>query len=84
MAIGDMAIAPSNENYIYVGTGEANGGGGSLAYDGLGVYKSTDAGDTWTSTGLEEVGSIGKVVVDPEDANRVYVAAMGDLFWRLR
>ncbi len=80
LAIGDMAIAPSDENTLYVGTGEANGGGGSLAYDGLGVYKSTDAGDTWKFSGLEEVGSIGKVVVDPTDPNKVLVAAMGDLF----
>ncbi len=80
LAIGDMAIAPSDENILYVGTGEANGGGGSLAYDGLGVYKSTDAGESWQFSGLEEVGSIGKVIIDPLDPNKVFVAAMGDLF----
>lgn len=80
LAIGDMAIAPSDENIMYVGTGEANGGGGSIAYDGLGVYKSTDAGNTWTAVGLETVGSIGKVVIDPTNPDRVWVAAMGDLF----
>ena len=80
LSIGDIAIAPSDPNQIYVGTGEANAGGGSLAYDGLGVYKSIDAGDTWAGTGLVDVGSIGKVVVDPANPERVYVAAMGDLF----
>lgn len=80
LSIGDIAIAPSDPNQIYVGTGEANAGGGSLAYDGLGVFKSNDAGDSWTDVGLTNVGSIGKVLVDPNNANRVYVAAMGDLF----
>ncbi len=80
LSIGDIAIAPSDPNLIYVGTGEANAGGGSLAYDGLGVFKSTDAGDTWTDTGLSDVGSIGKVLVDPNNPDHAYVAAMGDLF----
>lgn len=80
LSIGDMALAPSNEDIIYVGTGEPNAGGGSLAYDGLGVFKSTDAGNTWTALGLENVGSIGKVVVDAGDPNKVFVAAMGPLF----
>lgn len=80
LSIGDMALAPSNNNVIYVGTGEANAGGGSLAYDGYGMYKSADAGSTWTHIGLEDVGSIGKVTVDPQDPNRVFVAAMGNLF----
>jgi len=80
LSIGDIALAPSNNDVIYVGTGEANAGGGSLAYDGYGVYKSTDAGTNWTHIGLEDVGSIGKVTVDPQNPNRVFVAAMGDLF----
>ncbi len=80
LSIGDIALAPSDPNTIYVGTGEANAGGGSLAYDGLGVFKSTDTGATWADVGLTDVGSIGKVVIDPQTPDRVYVGAMGDLF----
>lgn len=78
LSIGDMAIA--GDKTIFVGTGEANAGGGSLAYDGVGVYKSTDEGNNWEWKGLADVGSIGKVVVNPNNANEVYVAAMGHLF----
>ena len=80
LSIGDMAFAPSNERIIYVGTGEANAGGNSLAYDGLGVYKSTDQGANWQHLGLEDAGSIGKVLVAPDNPDLVYVAAMGTLF----
>ena len=80
LAIGDIAIARSNPEVIYVGTGEANAGGGSLAYDGLGVYKSSDRGESWEHIGLEGVGSIGRVAIDPENENTVFVAAMGRLF----
>ena len=80
LAIGDMAISVSNPEMIYVGTGEANSGGGSLAYDGIGVYKSGDRGETWEHIGLEGVGSIGRVAIDPTDENKVFVAAMGRLF----
>ncbi len=78
LSIGDITIA--SDRTIYVGTGEANAGGGSLAYDGVGVYKSVDEGAAWGWKGLADVGSIGKVVVNPNDANEVYVAAMGHLF----
>lgn len=80
LAVGDIALAPGNEDVIYVGTGEANAGGGSIAYDGLGVFRSGDGGTTWESRGLEEVGSIGRIVVDPQNDDRLYVAAMGTLF----
>ena len=80
LSIGDMELAPSNNDIIYVGTGESNAGGGSLAYDGLGIYRSENAGATWTHLGLEEIGSVGKVEVAPDDPNTVFVAAMGDLF----
>ncbi len=80
LSIGDLAVAPSQPQTIYVGTGESNAGGGSLAYDGLGVFKTTDGGDSWTAIGLEEMGSIGKVLVHPDDPNTVFVAAMGYLF----
>lgn len=78
LSIGDLTIAA--DKTIYVGTGEANAGGGSLAYDGVGVYKSTDEGKNWEWKGLADVGSIGKVVTNPNNAAEVYVAAMGHLF----
>ncbi|MEM1215335.1 MAG: T9SS type A sorting domain-containing protein [Bacteroidota bacterium] len=80
LAIGDLALAPSNPQIVYAGTGEPNAGGGSLAYDGLGIYRSADGGQTWEAKGLPTVGSVGRVAVDPTDENRVYVAAMGTLF----
>jgi len=80
LSIGDMAISNLDDQVLYVGTGEANAGGGSLAYDGEGVYKSVDGGDNWLNIGLENVGSIGRVAIDPLDDNIVYVAAMGTLF----
>lgn len=80
LSIGDIAIAPSDPNIIYVGTGEANAGGGSLTYDGAGIYKSTDAGATWTSVGLELTRNTGRIVIDPQNPDRVFAATMGDLF----
>ena len=80
LSIGDMDIAPSNNNILYVGTGESNAGGGSLAYDGFGVFKSDDGGITWIPKGLENVGSIGRVAIHPTNPDIVYVAAMGTLF----
>jgi len=80
LSIGDIAIAPSNPEIIYAGTGEVNGGGGSLTYGGTGVYKSTDSGQSWQHLGLVETRFIGRVVVDPQDSDRVFVAAMGKLF----
>ena len=80
LAVGDLDIAPSDPSTIYVGTGEANAGAGTLAYDGFGVYKSTDGGDNWQHLGLEESGSVGRIEVHPQDPDRAYVAAMGFLF----
>lgn len=80
LSIGDIAIAPSDPNIIYVGTGEANAGGGSLAYDGDGVYRSSNAGETWENIGLEESRNIGRMVVHPYNPDVLYVAAMGNLF----
>jgi photosystem II stability/assembly factor-like uncharacterized protein len=79
-SIGDLAFAPSNPDVIYVGTGEANGGSGSLTYDANGVYKSIDGGTTWTNIGLEETSMIGRVAVHPTDPEIVLVAAMGDMY----
>jgi photosystem II stability/assembly factor-like uncharacterized protein len=80
LSIGDIAIDPSDKNTLYVGTGEPNAGGGSVTYDGRGLFKSTDAGQTWTALGLENSGSIGRIEVDPKNPNRLFVAAMGRLF----
>ena len=80
LAIGDIAIAPSDEDIIYVGTGEPNAGGGSIAYDGNGVYRSDDSGETWSQIGLEETGSISKIIVHPTNPDIAYAGAMGHLF----
>lgn len=80
LSIGDIAIAPSDPDVIWVGTGEANAGGGSMSYDGFGIYKSNDAGNSWEHVGLENSGSIGRLVVHPQDPQTCYVAAMGRLF----
>jgi len=78
--IGDLAYAPSHPDRIYVGTGEANGGGGSSTYPGIGVYRSDDRGQTWLRTGLEDSRFIGRVVVHPTNPDWVYAAAMGELY----
>lgn len=70
-SIGAMAVASSNPNVIYVGTGEQT--------QGNGVYKSTDAGATWTNIGLKETHTITGILVDPRDPDVVLVAAAGDM-----
>lgn len=80
LSIGDLAVAPSDPLTLYAGTGEANGGGGSMTYDGLGVFKTTDGGMSWAALGLDNIGNVGKIAVHPTDPDRVFVAAMGDLF----
>ncbi|MGD8330768.1 MAG: hypothetical protein PVJ49_15160, partial [Acidobacteriota bacterium] len=74
-SIGDIAVAPSDPDIIYVGTGEANIFRASMA--GVGVYKSTDAGRTWHHMGLSDTQTIGRIVVHPTDPDIVYVAASG-------
>jgi photosystem II stability/assembly factor-like uncharacterized protein len=80
LSIGAVAIDPTNPTTVYAGTGEVNPGGGSVAYGGIGILKSTDLGDTWVPLGLEGSGSIGRIRIDPTDPARIYVAAMGDLW----
>jgi hypothetical protein len=77
-SIGDIAIAPSDPNVVYVGMGEPNNRQSSSI--GNGVYGTKDGGKTWTFLGLDEVQSIGRVAVDPINPNIVFVAAVGHLF----
>jgi photosystem II stability/assembly factor-like uncharacterized protein len=77
-SIGDIAIAPSNPSIVWVGTGEPNNRQSSSFGDG--IYKSTDAGKTFTNMGLKETQTIARIVVHPKDPNIVYVAVLGHLF----
>ncbi|MGC1934615.1 MAG: hypothetical protein WA681_06305 [Candidatus Acidiferrales bacterium] len=77
-SIGALAVAPSNPSTVWVGTGEANNR--QSASWGDGVYKSTDAGKTWTHMGLDDTQAIGRIVIDPTNADVVYVAALGHLW----
>ena len=74
-SIGALAVAPSNPNIIYVGSGE-----GLRRPDlsvGDGMYKSTDAGRTWQHLGLRDAQQIGAILIDPKDPSRLFVAAVG-------
>jgi photosystem II stability/assembly factor-like uncharacterized protein len=74
-SIGDIAVAPSNPDVVWVGTGEANIFRASMA--GVGIYKSTDAGKTWQHMGLTDTQTIARIVVHPTNPDIVYVAASG-------
>jgi photosystem II stability/assembly factor-like uncharacterized protein len=74
-SIGSLAIAPSDPNVIWAGTGEAHIR--SHISVGAGIYKSTDAGKTWKLMGLEKTGRIGRIVIDPKNPDIVLAAAMG-------
>lgn len=77
-SIGSLAVAPSDPNVIYVGTGEACIRGNISQGDG--IFKSVDGGKTWHNVGLRDSRAIGKVIVDPKNADVVYVAALGHPF----
>ncbi|HEU5403451.1 MAG TPA: glycosyl hydrolase, partial [Terriglobales bacterium] len=77
-SVGAIAVAPSDPNTIYVGTGEACIRGNVVI--GNGVYKSTDAGKTWKYSGLRDTESIGRMIVNPTNPDIVYVAALGHPF----
>lgn len=78
LAIGEITIDPNNENVIYVGTGDRDFGGGSLLGDG--IYKTVDAGTTWTQIGLEETAIITNIIVDPSNSNRIFASTLGNTY----
>src|SRR5205085_7437695 len=80
LSIGDIAIAPSNPDIIYVGTGEPNGGSGSLTYQGNGIYKSINGGTTWANVGLQNTHMTGHLAVHPTNPDIVFAACMGDMY----
>lgn len=75
---GAVAVAQTDSKIVWVGSGEPNGRNSSSWGDG--VYKSTDGGATWKNMGLRDSQTISRVIVDPADANTVYVAALGHLW----
>ncbi|HEV2115163.1 MAG TPA: glycosyl hydrolase, partial [Terriglobales bacterium] len=77
-SIGAIAVAESDPNVIYGGTGEACIRGNIVG--GNGVYKSIDAGKTWKSVGLADTHTIGRIIIDPKNPDRVFVAALGHPF----
>jgi hypothetical protein len=77
-SIGALAI--SSAGVLYAGTGEGNPGGGSVTFPGNGVYRSADGGATWSHLGLAGSERIGRLAIDPTNANRIFAAATGSLF----
>jgi photosystem II stability/assembly factor-like uncharacterized protein len=77
-SIGSLAIAPSDSNQVWCGTGEPFIRSNVLIGDG--IYKSTDAGETWTHMGLEKTGRIGRIIVHPENPDIVFAAAQGHCY----
>ncbi|MFC1513775.1 WD40/YVTN/BNR-like repeat-containing protein [candidate division KSB1 bacterium] len=77
-AIGSVAVSASHPDIVWVGTGEVLMARSS--YAGTGVFKSTDAGKTWQNMGLQDTHHIGRVLIDPEDPDIVYTAALGHMY----
>src|SRR2546422_1482800 len=77
-SVGAIGVAPSNTNIVYVGSGEADMRS-QISY-GNGMYKSTDAGKTWSHIGLDNTRQIGRVIVDPKNPDTVFVAALGHVY----
>ena len=78
LGIGDFALAPSNPQIIYVGTGEKNSSRSS--YAGSGIYRSNDGGKTWSHLGLSNTQHIGRIIVHPTNPETVWVASLGALY----
>ena len=77
-SIGALEVAPSNPNVLYAGTGESDIR--SDLSSGDGVYKSTDGGKTWKNVGLRDSRQISRIVVDPHNADIVYVGVLGHAY----
>jgi len=78
LIMGDIEVDPRNPATVWVGTGENNSSRSS--YGGLGIFRSDDRGESWRHVGLSESDRIGRILVDPRDSNRVYVATLGKLY----
>ncbi len=78
ISMGDLAIAPSDPDIVWAGTGEEDSR--NSISPGGGIYKSTDGGETWTLMGLEETEVIARIVIHPDDPDVVYVAALGHIW----
>ena len=76
--IGSLVLDPNDSNTLWLGTGENNSSRSS--YGGMGVYQSKDGGESWTFKGLGDTDRIGRIMIDPKDSNKVYVAALGKLY----
>ncbi|WP_298299475.1 exo-alpha-sialidase [Hydrotalea sp.] len=77
-SVGAIAVAHTNQNIVYAGTGEVEMRN-NISF-GDGIYKSTDAGKTWKHIGLEKTYAIGTIAINPENDNQVYAAAMGKVY----
>ncbi|MGA9573067.1 MAG: hypothetical protein WBS20_03865 [Lysobacterales bacterium] len=78
MIMGDIAVDPNQPETVWVGTGENNSSRSS--YGGMGVYRSDDGGKSWRNMGLGDTDRIGRILIDPDDSNTIYVAALGKLY----
>ncbi|MCR9244160.1 MAG: hypothetical protein NXI31_03955 [bacterium] len=78
ISIGDIAVAPTNPDVLFVGTGEANNQRSS--YWGNGVYRSRDGGETFEHVGLDGTDHVGRIAIHPDNADVIYVAALGALY----
>ena len=76
--MGDIAVDPNNPETVWVGTGENNSSRSS--YGGMGVYRSDDGGQSWIYMGLGDTDRIGRILIDPNDSDTIYVAALGKLY----
>lgn len=80
LAIGDIVFDPINPNIVYAGTGDPQIS--SIPFNGNGIFKSTDSGETWQYLGLEQAGVISKIELNPTNTNEIYAATMGNPYQR--